>query len=74
MMPQSLVAQLFHVHRKTLQRWQAERGFPKPFYVGKLAFYRAIELRLWQEKQFQVGQESGLRKTADRTGQREKPA
>jgi hypothetical protein len=54
-LPQHVVAGLFHVHARTLKTWQEERGFPKPTYVGKTPFYRAIDVRLWQERQREIG-------------------
>lgn len=51
-MPQRKVAEICNATVRTIKRWQEESGFPKPFYIGRMAYYRAIEVRLWQEKQF----------------------
>ncbi len=75
-MPQPLVKALFHVSLKTLRRWQEEKGFPKPFYLGPTAFYRAMEIRLWQEKQVVNTQEPPQRKKRkprENSGQDETP-
>lgn len=49
-MPQKVVADLFHISVRTLKSWQEDLGFPKPFYVGRTIFYRAVEVKLWQER------------------------
>jgi predicted DNA-binding transcriptional regulator AlpA len=73
MVPAIDIARLFHVSRKTLDRWTVEREFPTPFYIGRSAFYRAFEVRLWQEQQMKnreppsVGEKKGKRK-ADNSG------
>lgn len=51
MMPQRVILDLFHISRETLKRWRKERNFPAPRYIGETPFYRAIEVRLWQEEQ-----------------------
>lgn len=64
-LPQHLVADLFHVNAKTLKRWQTALGFPRSFKVGGMTFYRAVEIKLWQEQR-----EKESRKSVDNDGQR----
>ena len=49
--PQKTVLEMFHVDPKTLKKWRDERGFPRPFFIGRIGFYRATELRLWQDRE-----------------------
>jgi|GEM_PF-6745481 len=47
--PQRMLAEFFHVDRGTVRKWQTEMGFPKPFYVGSIGFYVAVDLITWQQ-------------------------
>lgn len=46
--PQRMLASFFHVDKGTVRKWQQELAFPKPFYVGSIAFYKARDLLAWQ--------------------------
>lgn len=53
-LPAAEVARLFHVGVRTIARWESEHGFPRPFHIGTRPFYRAWEVRAWQEKQMRA--------------------
>lgn len=51
MMPMPMVAKLFNVSTDTIKRWMDELGFPRGFMIGSKRFFRAFEVKAWQEQQ-----------------------
>ena len=52
-LPLPKVARMFNVSTDTIRKWIKEEGFPNGFWIGGKRFFRAVDVRVWQEKQQQ---------------------
>lgn len=68
-MPIREVAEQFHVSNNTIRNWMAKLGFPKPYYIGGKPYWKALEIKLWQQKQEKNTEKPASEPKQTKTGQ-----
>jgi predicted DNA-binding transcriptional regulator AlpA len=43
------VADAFEVTQRAIEKWTKRRKFPKPFYIGRVPYWRGQTLLNWME-------------------------